>query len=308
MKAPPVTRRRRDGRDLGRQGDKRRPVRRARAGSTPVPPRTRAHARRAHEGDGRPPREGIDPRIRARRAAVLRNEARRRLKLALLVLVGVLLVVGGWLVLHSRLFSARVVTVVGSVHTPASQIIDAAGLAQHPPLVDVNGSTAARIERLPWVAHATVAREWPDGVKVTVVERTPVATVREKAPRSGWAVVDHAGVVLTVDAARPPGLETIAGSAHAGAPGSVVASARPALAVARSLPTAFRAQVADVAQDPHGDVTLQLTSPLTVYLGSTGDLSKKYEDVAAILAGASLQAGSQIDVSVPNAPVVRPGA
>ena len=221
---------------------------------------------------------------------------------------GVLLVLGGGLALHSRLFSARVVTVVGAVHTPPSEIIDAAGAAQHPPLIDVNGPTAARVQPLPWVAHATVAREWPDGVKVTVVERTPVATVRERSPGSGWAVVDRSGVVLAVAAAHPAGLETIGGVASAGAPGSVIAGVRPALAVAADLPTAFRAQVADVAQDPHGDVTLQLTSPLTVYLGSTGELSKKYEDVAAILAGASLQAGSQIDVSVPNAPVVRPGA
>lgn len=268
--------------------------------------RTRAKERPARAKEAREAGDAIDPRIRARRAEVLRDEARHRLKLAVVALAAVLVVLGGWLVLHSQLFSARVVTVVGSVHTPVSEIVDAAGLAQHPPLIDVNGSTAARIEQLPWVAHATVAREWPDGVKITVVERTPVAAVHERAPGSGWAVVDRAGVVLTVDASQPAGMATVGGVVAAGAPGSVVASARPALEVAASLPAAFRAEVASVAQDPHGDVTLQLTSALTVYLGSTGGLSTKYEDVAAILAHGSLQAGDQIDVAVPNAPVVRP--
>jgi hypothetical protein len=58
-----------------------------------------------------------------------------------------------------------------------------------------------------------------------------------------------------------------------------------------------------VEQSPQ-ELTLQLTSPVTVDLGSTVQLRQKFEDVAAILAGASLHTGDVIDVSAPRAPVV----
>ena len=78
----------------------------------------------------RPP--GMDPRIAQRRDEVARHRGRRRTRvlLALLVLAG--LVVAIWFVLHTPLFSARHVTVVGSTETPAAQVAAAAGLSGHP--------------------------------------------------------------------------------------------------------------------------------------------------------------------------------
>ena len=262
--------------------------------------RSRAGARPSAEA-----REQIDPRIRARRAAVLRDEARRRLRAALWVLGLVVVVAGGWYALHSRLFAARVVTVVGAVHTPVSQIVAAAGLADHPPLIDVGGAAAAGVERLPWVAHATVSREWPDGVRIVVEERAPDAAVQELAG-SGWAVVSRHGKVLAIAAQPPTGLPHVVAPVPPGPPGSTARDVRAALAVASSLPKAFAGQVTSVAEDRKGEVTLQLTSGLNVYLGSTAQLAQKYEDVAAILRGAALAAGSTIDVAAPATPVVRP--
>ena len=248
---------------------------------------------------------GVDPRIRARRAEVLRREARRRLRIALVVLGVVVVVVVGWSALHSRLFAARVVTVVGAVHTPVRQIVAAAGLSGDPPLLDVGAGAVAGVERLPWIASATVTREWPDGVRIAVRERTPVAAVQEAPATTGWALVDRTGKVLAVRA-QPTGLPRVVGARPAGRPGSTAGGLRAALRVVTSLPKAFADQVATVTQDRGGDVTLELTSTLTVYLGSTGQLSQKYEDVAAILKGADLTAGSTIDVAAPETPVVRP--
>ncbi|HVC15640.1 MAG TPA: FtsQ-type POTRA domain-containing protein [Acidimicrobiales bacterium] len=258
-----------------------------------------------------PPREArtsgsIDPRIRARRADVLRTEARRRLRVALAVLAAVVVVACGWFALHSRLFAARVVTVVGAVHTPAARIVAAAGLADHPPLLDVGASAVAGVERLPWVAHAAVARQWPDGVRITVTERVPVAAVAEVPASSGFALVDRTARVLAVTSHPPPGLVQVGGVASPGAPGSTSGDLRAGLRVVASLPAAFAGQVSDVREDQHGDVTLQLTSALTVYLGSTAQLPKKYEDIAAILKGATLASGSTIDVAAPATPVVKP--
>lgn len=247
----------------------------------------------------------IDPRIRARRAEVLRGEAKRRLRIALVVLGGVVLVVGGWFGLHSRLFAARVVTVQGAVHTSRAAIVDAAGLAGRPPLIDVGAAAVAGIERLPWVESATVLREWPDGVRIVVRERVPVAAVAKAPPSSGWAIVDRHAKVLALSAQPPAGLPRVTGPVPPAAPGSIDDGLRAALHVVVTLPKAFAAQVRTVAEDPKADVTLQLTSPLTVYLGSTGQLHQKYEDVAAILKGATLTSGSTIDVAAPATPVVR---
>ena len=117
----------------------------------------------------------------------------------------ILLLVGAWFLLHSPLFSARSISVTGDVHESAAQVVAAAGLANHPPLLDVNGgAAAAAIERLPWVSSATVHVSWPDGVHIAVTEEIPRLVAG--APGSMWAVVSADGRVLQVaPGARPPG-------------------------------------------------------------------------------------------------------
>ncbi len=55
----------------------------------------------------------------------------------------------------------------------------------------------AELERLPWVAHATVMRLLPNRMRVSIVERTPVAFVRQGSQhRAGgceWRVAGYAG-------------------------------------------------------------------------------------------------------------------
>jgi len=51
----------------------------------------------------------------------------------------------------------------------------------------------AELERLPWVAHATVMRLLPNRMRVSIVERTPVAFVRQG---SHIGLVDGNGVLL----------------------------------------------------------------------------------------------------------------
>jgi len=103
------------------------------------------------------PRENIDPRISARRSEVSRQQGRRRLRLAVALAALALLVFGVWSLLHSSLFSATAVTVVGATHETTAQIEAAAGLSGHPPLLDVNtGAAVNGLERLPWVRSAAL--------------------------------------------------------------------------------------------------------------------------------------------------------
>ena len=55
-----------------------------------------------------------------------------------------------------------------------------------------------QLEQIPWVEHATVMRLLPDQIRVDVVERQPVAFVRQG---SQIGLVDASGVLLTMPAA-----------------------------------------------------------------------------------------------------------
>ena len=189
----------------------------------------------------------MDPRISARRTEVTRQQGRRRLRLVGIVVAAVALVFGGWCLLHSSLFSARAITVVGATHETAAQIEAAAGLATHPPLLDVQTGAAAKgIERLPWVRSASVSVHWPDGVRVVVTERVPQlvmphcrrAVGRARRRRAGPGGGGHpaARAHRGRRARRPPG-----------AAGSVLgASDQLGLRIAATLPPSFRAQVTAV--------------------------------------------------------------
>jgi cell division protein FtsQ len=235
---------------------------------------------------------------------VIRAQGRRRLRILIIGVAGTALLLGGWFLLHSPLFGARAVTVTGNTHESTAQVIAQAGLASHPPLLDVNaGAVAARLEQLPWVRSASVSVSWPDGVHVTVAEETPRLVVGLAGGR--WATLSADGRVLDVAAARPPGLVLLTVPQPPGAPGTTLAGSDDAgLDVASTLPASFAAQVTAVTVEPAGWVQLSMTTPIAVDVGSATQLTAKYEDVSSILAGGTLHNGDVIDVSVPDAPTV----
>jgi cell division septal protein FtsQ len=249
----------------------------------------------------------MDPRLSARRTAVIREQGRRRLLIASVALGAAALLVGGWFLVHTSLFSARSVTVTGNLHESAAQVVSQAGLATHPPLLDVNaGAAAARLEQLPWVRTATVRVSWPDGVHIAVTEET--ASFTASTADGKWESLSSDGRVLGESATRPPGLLLLTVPQPPGEPGTVLSlKDAPGLRVASSLPTSFVGQVTAVTVEPAGFVQLALTTPIVVDIGSAAELTAKYEDVSSILAGATLHNGDVIDVSVPDAPTVTSG-
>jgi cell division protein FtsQ len=250
-----------------------------------------------------PPKAPIDPRLDQRRQAVRRRHSRRRR--AVVVAFGVVVVLGAlaWPLAHSRYLSATVVRVVGIDHTTASAVLDASGLAAHPPMIEINGpSVAQRIEALPWVSSARVDLDWPDGVVVTVTERTAVAVVADGS--AGWAELDSTGRVLAPVTSAPSGLVRLVSTGLPGAPGTTFGAAEPSLVVAAALPAAFKSMVTGVAPAADRGVDLSLSDGIGVVFGTATQLPSKFEDIASLLAGAGLAPGSVIDVSVPNSPVV----
>jgi cell division septal protein FtsQ len=237
---------------------------------------------------------------------VQRRRIRRRRIVLVAVLAAVGAVVGAWFLLHTRMFSARVVKVDGSVHTPAAVVERAAGLTGHPALLSIDpGAAAAGVERLPWVGKAWINRDWPDGVTIVVEERVPVADVAR--PGGGWAELDAGGRVLADLPSPPAGLVQLVVPGMVPEPGRVLSpSNNEALVTASRLPPALAGQVSQIVTGP-GQLDLKLTLPVTVTMGDNAQLRVKFEDVAAMLAAGVLHPGDVVDVSVPGSPVVSAG-
>jgi cell division protein FtsQ len=263
----------------------------------------------------RPP---VDPRIWTRRVAVTRARGRRRLRIVLAGLAVCALGGAAFGMVHSSVFGAKHLSVTGAVHTPAGEILSAAGLLTHPPLVDIDPAVSANhIEALPWIQSARVSLHWPDSVSVAVTERRPVAAVLVGGNGLGvsgktahmWVLVDASGRVLADTGARPAGLLTLDVPAAPGSPGTALAAAdEPGVAVAASLPATLARRVAVIDVDAQSGVTLGISGGLEAVIGAPDELRAKYIALASVLAGAPLQGGEEIDVSVPQEPAVGPAS
>jgi cell division protein FtsQ len=249
----------------------------------------------------------MEPAIRNRRIAVTRERGRHRLRVAVAGLCVAAVVVAGYLVLHSGVFSARHVTVSGAFHTPLSTIVTTAGLVTDPPLIDVDpGQASARLEKLPWVNTASVERRWPDSVIVKVSERVAVSALAR--PSGGVAVLDASGRVLADETAVPAGVIPLVLSVDPPPPGSALgAAASGALTVVRDLPAPVRTRVQSVTEGSGGQMMLDLNGGIRADLGSASQLGAKFEALESVLAGATLSGREVIDLSVPEEPTVSPG-
>lgn len=253
----------------------------------------------------RPAAPPIDPRLRARRVAVRREEGRRRLRVVIGAATLAAVVGATVAVTRSPLLDLDRIEVRGAARTPAGEVARAGGLRTGALLVDLDLEGAARaIERLPWVAAAEVTRRWPGTVEVVVAERTAAAAA---AVEGGWALLAADGRVLAHVPHRPAEVAAVGGLAPPGPPGSVVGLAeRAPLEVAAALAPVVRARVASVELTTTGEVELVLASPTKarVRLGTTDRLDAKLMAVETVLAKVSAARLVTLDVRAPETPVV----
>jgi cell division protein FtsQ len=262
----------------------------------------------------------MDPRIRERRIAVTRAEGRRRLRI-LVAAVAVASAIGiAWLVVQSPLLAVDSVSVQGTMRETPASVRGAAGVGEGDAMVFVDaGAIVKRVERLPWVAHAKVVRDYPNDLRITVVERLPVAWVRRpSAPGAARgsgaaALVDATGRVLGEEAGTPPGLPELVGGFRAGAPGTHVRPRGYARAVSQ-LPDGLRAQVGAVGEEDGQAVLLLVTPPggappaaEEVRLGALTEIAAKGAAALAVLDQLTKDESrvTYIDVRVPGAPATR---
>ena len=203
-----------------------------------------------------------------------------------------------WALLGSRLLVVRSVAVTGGTHTlPASQVVAVADVPLGTPLSRVNtAAVARRVETIRQVAAASVSTSWPDGLHITVRQRTAALAVRMSG--GGYDLVDSTGVIVRWSRAKPasmPLLQTsLSGSALRGDAGLATAAA-----VINELPSWLSRSVASVTAT--GPVTLRLRDGKTVVWGSTDRAAEKDHELAILIGDSA----SYYDVSAPGTVVTR---
>jgi len=247
---------------------------------------------------GRSPRTGTTSaadRARARRARrtpgrVTRRTVVRRRAVALLVLLGVVgLVVG---VFFTPMLGVDDVDVRGAKELTVEQVRAKAAIKPGSPLVriDVHG-IADRVRQLPRVESVEVARSLPGTVRLTIVERSPVAFVKAN---DGVHLVDGTAKDYATVAVPPIGLPELL------LPVEVAPAVKSAVGILTQLPEKLRAEVLTMSAQTGADVKLALSGGREVRWGNLNDTPRK----AAVLEVLLTRDGSVFDVSSPELPTV----
>jgi cell division protein FtsQ len=232
--------------------------------------------------------------------ALDRRSRRRRRTVAAIVVTAIL--AAATFVSRSSIFAVGSVTVTGASHLSAAKVINESGVKGRNVLWLDTGAIERALERDPWISGAVVSRSLPSSITIAIVERVPVAVIKEPADFTVVAA-DAAVLGARQTAGRLPVIlpGTVPGEAHAAYDGPV--------RVLAALSSAVRGQVASVTQDAGGDLAMRLRSGTLVRFGPATDVQAKADALSAVLAYAAGQRTrvASIDVRFPAAPSARLG-
>jgi cell division protein FtsQ len=250
----------------------------------------------------------IDPRIRARRIAVQRDEGRKRLRRVTIVAGVAAVVLALWGVTLTPLLDVDHIEVAGAAHSGPEAVQAATGIALGDSLLTAHlGQAASRIARLPWVQTVEVHRRWPGTVRVEVAERTATAAVPEKA--GGWVLLDATGRQLALTPAPEPGVLPLKIPPITPALGTPLrAGTSAALELAATVPVSLRPTLVELrpAADGavEGTVRLRNGALATVLFGQPTQAPAKWLALLSVLNDLDPARVVAIDVRVPAAPAL----
>ena len=236
---------------------------------------------------------------RTRRRFARRQWARRWLSLRYVLLALALVGLVGtavWLVFFSATLQVKRVEVVGNQLLSDGRIREYADvpLGEQLALVDLRRADA-RVGSLAEVKSVDVTRTWPDGVRITVVERTAVAVVELAGRLRG---LDPDGVVFRDYKAVPKGMPRVRAGGSAGTD-----ALKEAATVVAALPKDLAGRVDHVEVETVDQITLVMRDKREVLWGSAEESELKATVVDQLLAA---QKAAFYDVSVPGNPTYRP--
>ncbi|MDH6132628.1 cell division protein FtsQ [Kitasatospora sp. MAA4] len=227
----------------------------------------------------------------------------------ILVLSGLgaaVLAVLGWVVFFSSVLDVRIVAIQGlnDDKLTVDQVRDAIGAVQHGPLAQVDlDAVQRRVQGIPRVAKVEVWRGWPHTLRVKVIERQPVAAVKEADGQ--FTEVDAGGVSFATDPTPPSGVPVVQlqlsqSAQDAEAVFSQADLVKGAVQVAAGLPAEVAGRAGSLQVRSYDDIELQLTGGGLVRWGSPELTARKAKVLVALLH----QKAATYDVSAPDAPAI----
>ncbi|OBG29346.1 cell division protein FtsQ [Mycobacterium sp. 852002-51057_SCH5723018] len=219
----------------------------------------------------------------------------RGLKMLLASVVLAVVGVGLGLILYfTPAMSARNIVVTGIGTVSREEVLDAARVRPGTPLLQINTNQIAdRVAAIRRVASARVQRQYPSALRITIVERVPLAV---KDFPDGPHLFDRDGVDFAT-APPPPALPYI----DVADPGPNDPATKAALQVLLALRPEVASQVGRIAAPSVASITLTLNDGRAVIWGTTDRAEEKAEKLAALLT----QPGKVYDVSSPDLPTVK---
>jgi cell division protein FtsQ len=229
------------------------------------------------------------------------RSVRRRRVLALVLLVPIAVATAVWAITYTPLFDAKHIRVEGASSLRPDDVRALAGIDPSTNVFHLQPDSAtARLLADPWIASATVDKDLPDTVVLTVVERRPVGVIDALRER---AVLASDGTMLpaaTAPAATVEGLPSV--DAALGSPDDAQRAAAAALLGALDPIVAQKVTDLTVGQDL--SETLTLRNGITVDAGVPGEEAAKAMALRAVLRWsiAGRHPLATVDVSAPDAP------
>lgn len=196
-------------------------------------------------------------------------------KLTAMIVGGLLALVlaAGALVWFVPVFKVNEVTVAGNERVEQARVEESIGVPAGANLVRVNArDAAAKVAEIPWVATATVSRQFPSTLHVDLTEREAVAFVETG---DGPHLIDADGREFIIDT-PPQGAVEITGD-------SEPAAVAEAVDVLAALSAHSRGEVAALDIRDAVAMTLRLHDGRTVFWGANEDNANKARAFEAVL-------------------------
>ena len=212
------------------------------------------------------------------------------MKRSLIVGLAVALLAGSAYVLgYSTLFTVSSVEVIGSTRPLNTEIVKGQKLARVEPR-----AIATKLEKLDWVKSADVSRNWINGkVVVELTSRTPIAIFENK-------VIDSSAASFVPQGIRPDGLIQIQAAS--------LEDAKEAVNFLMQLPEELKSSLTVVKVRGSGALVLISQNngkDIEIRWGSNSENELKLKVYRALVALPENANIKRVDVSAPNAPIVK---
>ena len=213
------------------------------------------------------------------------------------------LIVGGVWLAHSSFLRVQHVSVAGTVHEGAAEVLSHSGLLAHPTMLGLTDrSVLANLAMFPWITGVTAHRQWPNTVVLRIYETHAVAVAYNVTKRLEYVGVEGQDLGPAPQNADLPTLSMVVASRK----WPYAQSGFGAVTVAQAIPASFGNQISRISESPNGSIRVTLTTPVTFVLGPAVDLEKKFVAMASVIANYTLSSGETIDVTIPGEIAVTP--